>query len=363
MSPRAHRLPRRTARPQNVARTIAVASGKGGVGKSTIAAMVAIALSHQGQRVGLLDADIYGPSVPTLFDAHEVQLETEGEQTIIPVRLKNGLQLVSFGFILGDAPAVMRGPMVSRYINQLLLDVAWDALDTLIIDLPPGTGDVQLTITQDIAIDGALIVTTPHALSYSDVGKAILMFERVAVPIIGIVENMAWFVCPQCDTRHALFAAHSATKQRLTDRFGIPVITQVPLAVEQYGGVHHDDASVPVEMKALATRLIDFLSRQDAEEMRPQIELTPDWITLRWGDGEVVRVGHHALRAECRCILCIDERSGAKRGIIEAIDPDVHALDVQPLGNYALYIRWSDGHSTGFFPYRLIRQIGERLPQ
>ncbi|MEI7999605.1 MAG: Mrp/NBP35 family ATP-binding protein, partial [Candidatus Omnitrophota bacterium] len=180
---------------------IAVSSCKGGVGKSTVAAGVAKALLRQGMKVGLLDADLHGPSIPTLFNLPSVDIRLNEFKMAVPAEVE-GLKLMSFGFLLGDAPAVMRGPIVANYIQQLLFQTDWGELDYLIIDMPPGTGDIQLTITQSIRLTGAVIVTTRQTLSLVDVARGILMFEKVKVPILGIVENMAFFICDACEKKH-----------------------------------------------------------------------------------------------------------------------------------------------------------------
>ena len=337
--------------PRLATRLIAVASGKGGVGKSTVAAAVAIELQRRGNRVGLLDTDIFGPSIPSLFELYDAQLSVNDQERIIPIEA-HGLQLVSFGFILGDAPAVMRGPMVTRYVEQLVHDVAWPPLDWLVLDLPPGTGDIQLTLTQQLALDGALIVTTPQALSYADVGKALLMFERVQVTTLGLVENMAWFDCPACKTRHTPFGGTSA--DLLAQRFGLPIIGRLPLSPASYGTVvsGQPDPAIAALTDALQERLETIHAQPP-----PQAEIDSDHIRLTWPDGETLAVRHYDLRTRCRCALCVDEHSGKPRIDIGSIPPDVRAVEIRPLGNYALYIAWSDHHSTGFFPYRLIREL------
>ena len=346
-------------------RLIAVASGKGGVGKSTIAASVALELRRRGNRVGLLDTDIFGPSLPALFQLYDAQLGVDSDEQIIPI-VAHGLQLVSFGFILGDAPAIMRGPMVTRYIEQLLHDVAWPPLDWLVLDLPPGTGDIQLTLTQQLKLDGALIVTTPQALAYADVGKALLMFERVQVPTLGLVENMAWFDCPSCGTRHAPFGGNSA--ELLSRRFGLPIIGRLPLSPSRYGLA---DSSGVAALTRAAVRpdsntieLVDSMLERMAELPAlapPSVETDNTYIHLTWQDGNTLSVRHYDLRANCHCALCVDEHSGRTRPDLTTIPADVRATEIRPLGNYALYIAWSDRHTTGFFPYRLIRRLASRL--
>ncbi|MCX5758090.1 MAG: Mrp/NBP35 family ATP-binding protein [Candidatus Hydrogenedentes bacterium] len=228
---------RQTQRPQGaqpssldtVNTIIAVSACKGGVGKSTVAVLLARALQSQGLAVGLLDADLYGPSLPTLLNVHQPEVYMEAGR-LMPVEVR-GLLTMSFGYLIGDAPAVMRGPMVSPIIwrgpmvmgvvNQVLQDVDWGELDYLIVDMPPGTGDIQLTITQRAKIDGAVIVTTPQALSLVDVAKGILMFEQVDVPVLGLVENMSHFVCDGCGKEHFIFGSSSDMLQR---RFGLPTL-------------------------------------------------------------------------------------------------------------------------------------------
>lgn len=181
---------------EGVKNIIAVASGKGGVGKSTVSSNLAVSLAKQGLKVGLLDADIYGPSVPRLFGAINQKPEVTKENRIIPLE-RCGIKLMSLGFITEeDSALVWRGPMLFKAMDQLLRDVLWDDLDYLIVDLPPGTGDVQLSLAQKVPVTGALIVSTPQNISFIDVKKSIDMFERVGTPIIGLVENMAFYRGP-----------------------------------------------------------------------------------------------------------------------------------------------------------------------
>src|SRR6266487_5445388 len=182
---------------------IAVASGKGGVGKSTVAANLAVALGQTGVRVGLCDCDIYGPSISLMFGTRERPMATE-ENKIVPIE-QYGLRLMSMGFLLDDtSPAILRGPMVTRYTQQFLRQVEWGELDYLVLDLPPGTGDIQLTIVQTVALSGALIVTTPQEVALIDARKATTMFEKVNVPVLGLIENMSYFVSPS-DGKHFYF--------------------------------------------------------------------------------------------------------------------------------------------------------------
>lgn len=209
-----------------VKRIIAVGSGKGGVGKSTVSSNLAIALSAQGLKVGLLDCDLYGPSVPLMMGVANHQPQANEHDQIIPIKA-HGLKLMSMGFLLSDqSPVIVRGPMATRYTQQFLQQVAWGELDVLVLDLPPGTGDIQLTLVQTVALDGALIVTTPQEVAVIDARKAVSMFAKVNVPILGLIENMSYFECDQ-GIRYNLFGAGGA--QRECDRLKVPLLGQIPL--------------------------------------------------------------------------------------------------------------------------------------
>ena len=207
---------------------IAVASGKGGVGKSTVAANLALALRGEKNKrqVGLCDCDIYGPSIGLMFGTQERPTATE-DGRIQPIQ-RYDLNLMSMGFLLdGDTPAILRGPMVTRYTQQFLRSVDWGQLDYLVLDLPPGTGDIQLTIVQTVALSGAVIVTTPQEVALIDARKAAAMFGKVNVPIIGLVENMSYFLCPNDGNRYAIFG--SGGGEREAARLRVPLLAQIPL--------------------------------------------------------------------------------------------------------------------------------------
>jgi ATP-binding protein involved in chromosome partitioning len=207
---------------------IAVGSGKGGVGKSTVAANLAMALQMLGQRTGLCDCDIYGPSLGLMFDIHEAPY-TDEDNRILPIE-RYGLQLMSMSFFLGeDAPAILRGPMVTRYTQQFLRQVAWRHLDFLILDLPPGTGDIQLTIVQTVALAGAVIVTTPQEMALIDARKAVNMFHKVNVTVLGLIENMSYFLCPDNGKRYDIFGTGGGRRE--ATRQGVPLLAELPLEI------------------------------------------------------------------------------------------------------------------------------------
>jgi len=219
---------------EGVKHIIAIASGKGGVGKSTIAANLALALRGEKKqtRVGLCDCDIYGPSIGLMFGTNERPTATE-EGRIQPIR-RYDLNLMSMGFLLDDsAPAILRGPMVTRYTQQFLRSVDWGELDYLVLDLPPGTGDIQLTIVQTVALSGAVIVTTPQEVALIDARKAASMFAKVNVPILGLVENMSYFICPNDGNRYDIFG--SGGGQREAARLGVPLLDSVGDGVARIG--------------------------------------------------------------------------------------------------------------------------------
>jgi ATP-binding protein involved in chromosome partitioning len=216
-----------------------VASGKGGVGKSTVAANLAVALAQAGASVGLLDADVYGPSIPLMFGTSDKPLMRNNK--IVPIE-RHGVHLMSIGFILEPEKALIwRGPLVAQLINQFLNDVDWGDLDYLIIDLPPGTGDVQLTLVQKIPISGAVIVTTPQEVAVADAVKGLKMFQEVKTPVLGIVENMSGFVCPNCNEIHDIFGTGGG--KDTAAKYEVELLGQVPIEpAVRVGG----DDGVPV---------------------------------------------------------------------------------------------------------------------
>jgi ATP-binding protein involved in chromosome partitioning len=220
--------PMSAAAIDGIKHVIAVASGKGGVGKSTVAANLAIALKQTGAAVGLCDCDLYGPSIGLMFGSNERPMATE-ENRILPIE-RYDLKLMSMGFLLEDAsPAILRGPMVTKYTQQFLRQVDWGQLDYLVLDLPPGTGDIQLTIVQTVALAGAIIVTTPQEVALIDARKAATMFQKVNVPVLGLIENMSYFLCPGDGKRYDIFG--NGGGEREAARLKVPLLGQIPIDI------------------------------------------------------------------------------------------------------------------------------------
>jgi len=247
-----------------VKHVIAIASGKGGVGKSTVAANLAVALEKTEARVGLCDCDIYGPSISLMFGSRDRPMATE-DNRIIPIE-QYGLKLMSMGFLLDDsAPAILRGPMVTRYTQQFLRQVEWGELDYLVLDLPPGTGDIQLTIVQTVALAGAIIVTTPQEVALIDARKAATMFEKVNVTVLGLIENMSYFACPSDGKRYDIFG--SGGGEREAKRLRVPLLAQIPIdiATRESGDrglpitAESNDSPVAAEFMRIAARLRERL--------------------------------------------------------------------------------------------------------
>jgi ATP-binding protein involved in chromosome partitioning len=218
----------RQAEIPGVTAVIAVASGKGGVGKSTTALNLALGLRDLGLRVGLLDADIYGPSVPRLTGIRQ-KPQLDDNRKMIPIA-RFGLSIMSIGFLVEeDTAMIWRGPMVMSAITQMLRDVAWGALDVLVVDMPPGTGDAQLTLAQNVPLKGAIIISTPQDLSLIDARRGLAMFKKVNVPVLGIIENMSYFQCPHCGTKSDIFGHGGARHE--AERLGVPFLGEIPLHI------------------------------------------------------------------------------------------------------------------------------------
>jgi len=252
-----------------VRRVLAIASGKGGVGKSTVAVNLALALNTRGLRVGLLDADIYGPSIPLMMGVPEARPQAAQDKRIVPVE-RYGLSLMSMGFFLDDeSPVIWRGPMVMSVVRQFLKDVLWGELDILVVDLPPGTGDAQLTVMQQVPVAGGVIVTTPQDVALQDVRRGIAMFQTVNAPVLGVIENMSYYVCPSCGRREDVFAHGGGRREAHvlgTEFLGeIALLPEIRASMDRGAPLVAADARHPVSevFAAIALKVLAALDRGD----------------------------------------------------------------------------------------------------
>lgn len=254
---------------------IAVSSGKGGVGKSTVAVNLAAALSADGARVGIMDADVYGPNVPLMLGAGYEQPEVENGK-LRPIEA-HGIKMISMAVLVPpDKPMILRGPMLHGVVRQFLADVNWGELDYLIVDMPPGTGDVQLSLAQLVPVQGAILVTTPQEVSLSDVRRAVKMFETVNVPVLGVIENMSYFIAPDTGNRYEIFGKGGG--QKLCDEYGLNLLGEVPLGIEvREGGdigvpvvVSHPDSPQSAAFRHAASEVARQVS---IEAMKPELEI------------------------------------------------------------------------------------------
>ncbi|HEY2772409.1 MAG TPA: P-loop NTPase [Candidatus Binatia bacterium] len=362
--PEAAAAPARQPRLEGVARILAVASGKGGVGKSTVASNLAVALRSLGRRVGLADVDIYGPSAPILFGVKDLPHPDETSRLLAPLEA-HGVRLMSMGFFLDDqAPVVWRGPMAMSATKQFLRGVAWGELDYLIVDLPPGTGDIPLTLAQEVPLDGGIIVTTPQDVALADVVRGVAMLRRVSTPILGVVVNMTGYVCPRCNTRDDLFG--TANADRIAHEIGAPVLAEFPIeeAVRKSG-----DAGTPIVVadpsSQAARRYLDLAAAVESslarvrdelygpEPTKVEIDDASGVVTIRWSDGAATTYSFGGLRGWCPCAQCQGHSSQTRFVDIDAPRPTGY----EGVGRYALRFLWADGHSTGMYSYEWLREI------
>jgi len=376
---------------------IAVSSGKGGVGKSTVSVNLALALQQLGDRIGLLDADVLGPSIPGMLGIPPGQPPAvTPDQKIVPAE-RYGLKVISMGMLTSDdAPAVLRGPMVSKYLRMFISNVQWGNLDYLILDLPPGTGDIQLTLAQSVPLSGAIIVTTPQDVSLKIARRGLRMFETVQVPILGIIENMSTFTCPHCGKDTDVF--RSGGGERMSRELGVPYLGTIPLDADI---VTCGDEGRPLVLEkpnssaaqayfAIASELATRLQGPPTTALKPFAWTwepsvgEPAWLesaiqpsgsrttaigfrrrdartlSVLWEDGHRDDFDVRDLRLACRCALCKEEMSGRPLLDPKSVRPDVSPRTINSIGHYAINFVWSDGHSTGIYSFKHLRAFGER---
>jgi Mrp family chromosome partitioning ATPase/DUF971 family protein len=351
---------------EKVKNIIGVYSCKGGVGKSTVAVNMAYSLARTGAKVGIFDADIYGPSLPSMVTVDDTGIYEQAGM-LVPLEYEK-VKLMSFGFVNAESEAaIMRGPMVTQVISQLLGGVGWGELDYLIIDFPPGTGDIQLTLLQTVEFSAAVMVTTPQNLSFVDVVKGIQMFDTLKVPIVACVENMSHFVCDSCDKKHKMFGAGAL--RRLQEMYGfrnsfeIPVIealstmgdTGVPSLVADPNG---QIAKIYSDISSSVVREVSRL--KFGKVKNPEVEfITGKGIRIK-SESEEHFLDAKTVRGECRCAACIEEFTGEQILDKAAILDDIKPTNISPMGNYAVSVLWSDGHSSSVYPYELLMNIVDK---
>lgn len=380
---------------QNIRHIIAVGSGKGGVGKSTVSVNLALALSKLGARVGLVDADILGPSIPGMLvipTGEPPEMTDDGK--MIPAQ-RLGLKVISMGMLTGDdKPAIFRGPMIGKYLKMFVVGVEWGTLDYLILDLPPGTGDTQLSLAQSMQLSGVLIVTTPQAVSLKIAERGLRMFQKVQVKILGIIENMRTFTCPHCSQSTDIF--HNGGGEKMCQEFGVPFLGALPLDANV---VTCGDEGRPIFTEqptsdsakvysTIATGLIKQINEEHTV-LKPfvwnwdNVESAPAWmedsvrasglkttpigfrcrdphtLSILWEDGHHDDFNVRDLRLACRCALCIDEMSGRKLLEPKSVKPDVIPQEIVSIGSYAIRFNWSDGHNSGIYSFNDLRAIGQ----
>ncbi|KAI5556823.1 hypothetical protein POPTR_018G076600v4 [Populus trichocarpa] len=349
---------------QTISNIIAVSSCKGGVGKSTVAVNLAYTLAGMGARVGIFDADVYGPSLPTMVSPENRLLEMNPEKrTIIPTEYL-GVKLVSFGFA-GQGRAIMRGPMVSGVIDQLLTTTEWGELDYLVIDMPPGTGDIQLTLCQVVPLTAAVIVTTPQKLAFIDVAKGVRMFSKLKVPCVAVVENMCHFDAD--GKRYYPFGRGSGSQ--VVQQFGIPHLFDLPirptLSASGDGGMPEVAADPQGEVAKIFQNLGICIVQQCAK-IRQQVSTAVTYdksikaIKVKVPDSEEEFLLHPAtVRRNDRSAQSVDEWTGEQKLQYADVPEDIEPEEIRPMGNYAVQITWPDGFSQ-IAPYDQLQTM-ERL--
>lgn len=334
---------------------LGIAAGKGGVGKSTVTVNLAQALKKLGLRVGVMDADLYGPSIRKMMP-EEVLPRQEGE-ILIPA-ISSGIKTISMAYFSKEQGAVIiRAPIANGLINQFVNNVAWGELDILLIDFPPGTGDIQLTLSQKAQLNGALMVTTPQEISVMDVRKAVYLFDQVKVPIIGIVENMSFF--ENSKTKEKIYFFGQGGGLKLAQEIGVPLLGNIPLDPEICKNCDEGQTSVMNSFAEIAEKLIIELENVKHRNEPPEILIVqPSILSIRWKTGQEQQVQVCDIQKKCGCANCIDEISGKRLLDPSSVRPDVGLISMKKIGRYGMQFQFTSGCSTGIYSYEILRSLG-----
>ena len=370
-------------------RMIAISSGKGGVGKSTVTANVAVAMADMGLAVGIVDADIYGPSIPGILGSDAGKPAMTLDQRVIPAEA-HGVKIISMGMLTDDdKPAILRGPMVTKYLQMFVGQVEWGDLDVLLLDLPPGTGDVQLTLAQAFPLSGAVVVSTPQDVSLKIARRGLRMMEQVSVPILGVIENMSGFTCPSCGTVTHIF--HQGGGEAIAQELGVSFLGKVPLdphvvdcgddgrplvkaapespAAMAYAQIAATLADGAGQVAGLATPFLWTVT--DGTGKPAPVAASPDGpgdrlaaldhdaggLHITWADGHQQTNAPRDLRIACPCAKCRDEVTGERLLDPETVPLDIRLTKVWSVGNYAIGMAFSDGHDTGIYSFKMLRAM------
>jgi len=352
---------------KGVKNIIAIASGKGGVGKSTVTVCIAEAFAKAGAKVGILDIDVYGPSVPNMVGLGDHQLGGSQQGVLEPVEA-HGMKIMSMGFLATkDTPVVWRGPIASQLVQQFLGAVDWGDLDYLFVDMPPGTGDIQLTLSQSVPLTGAVIVTTPQEIAHTIAEKGLRMFQQVKIPILGIVENMAGFTPPGSDEVYHIFGEGGGTSA--AEEFDLPLLGKITLRQDlreaMDAGTFVEDENIKSIASLIAVEAMMIVTNEELSPFSPQeMNLVNDGKTLiiKWQDNVEHVISAFNVRLNCPCAHCVDEITGAKLIKEENIPPNVKILESTPVGRYGAKFSFDDpspGANSGIYTFTFLRQIGE----
>lgn len=376
---------------------VAIHSAKGGVGKSTVAVNLAVGLQRRGLRVGLLDADIHGPSGALMLGNSDWPDPGSDENSIIPLEAY-GLKFISMGnLVTKQTPLIWRGAMVHSVINQFFKNVIWGELDVLLVDMPPGTGDAQLSIGQGVPLTGAVVVSTPQELSLADTIRGIKTFQQLNVPLLGMIENMSYFACDDCGERSFPFGDSGAAM--LAGELGFPLLGRLPLEAAVCAGgdkgepfvVSDPDSACGramlaiIDQLALAleraqpSRVFDFqwkeLDWQERFPEPPTVESTGtgplralwqvsrDELGIQWRDGGTDLISVRALRLACPCAACIEEWSGKPLLDANRVPADITLKKIGSVGRYAIHPVFSDGHGSGIYHFDRLRDLAQGKSQ